>query len=342
MSSRQRKRRLEREAKKRGSIMASSGGQKEIQLVCPAEDNFETFIFGNSLECDAVVPMGDAEGKTVAICGAGPSLERNLDRLAEADEVWGVNSAAVWLYDHGHPITHAITVDQNPQTIQEWASAPPLKYLLASTVHPHLTKWLKLHNRPIEFFHSYVGIKKPPVIVKEEDGTETLMSYEDWVYLTLYPGTVRTGHGLNSTTRAVDLAGYRGFSKIMLLGADCAMVMDGSVPDELVQGSPAHVAWLEQHTKFHVNGDSAVVNGQSPITLSAEIDGRVWTSKIDLVISAVTIAEWIKNGLGPDGPELEVIGDTLPNAIWDKPKEWLDRLPIPIASSKVAVPAIAD
>ena len=300
-----------------------TGKPTEINLVNPATEHFQAFIFGNATKCERVVDMGSAVGKTLAICGAGPSLAAHVDRLAEADDVWGVNSAAIWLHDNGHPLTHAFSIDQTPVMLKEWLSAPDVEYLLASTVHVHLVDYLIGKGRSLRFFHNYVGIKAPPVSWDDEKGEPRTESYEDWLYLLLYPGTIRAGNGLNGATRAVDVARYMGYEKIMLLGADCATEATGPIPDDIEPGTPAFIKWLEDNTTFHVDGGSAVTNGQTAMMLQGWIDDRHWMTKPDLMISAVAIAKWIQAGEFA----LEVIGDTLPNALKDKDQAFFDRLP---------------
>lgn len=303
--------------------MEAPKGAGEVTLFNPVAQHFESFIFGNATMCEKVVELGTSVGKTLAICGAGPSLRENLGVLDECDEVWGVNSAAMWLHEHGHKVTHAFTIDQTPTQLKEWVSAPAdLKYMLASTCHVHLTEYLAELGRDVTFFHSFVGVKKPPVQWEDESGKVRTEPYEIWLYMTLYDGTVQAGNGLNGVPRAVDVAMYQGFERIILLGADCAMRTDGKrLPPEIEAGSAEQYAWLAENTVFHVDGGSAVVNGQSPMTFVGEIDGRLWTTKPDLAITAVQIAKWIQDGT------VECIGDTFPNAIKDKDDAFFDRLP---------------
>lgn len=303
---------------KRAKKMSAPNGTGEIQLTNPVTAHFEAFIFGNATKCDRVVEQDSAKGQTVAICGAGPSLAQHTDVLAEADQVWGVNSAAPWLHDHGHPVTHALTIDQTPTMLKEWVSKPPVEYLLASTVHPHLVQMLE--GQSVTFFHNFVGIKKPPVCGEDDAGNAWVMTYEDWMYGYLYPDTCRAGSGLNGVTRAVDIARFMGFERIILLGADCAMTTTGEMGD-VVQGSPEATAWLAKNTVFHVDGESAVTNGQSPMVFHGTIDGRYWMTKPDLMISAIQIARWIQAG------SVECVGDTLPNALKDKDDAFFARLP---------------
>jgi len=164
--SRATKRRAHREAQKAAKRGEAPRIEQHIELANPQTENFAAFVVANAQQCERVAKPGTGHGKTVVICGAGPSL---VDHAAEycplGDEVWGCNSAATWLYNNGHKITHALTVDQQPHMIEEWYDAPPLHYLLASTAHPHLADYLRDKGRDITFFHNFVGIKGPPVIM---------------------------------------------------------------------------------------------------------------------------------------------------------------------------------
>jgi hypothetical protein len=160
------------------------------------------------------------------------------------------------------------------------------------------------------------------------------MSYEDYLYCTLYPGTVRAGSGLNAVTRAIDVARFMGFAKITVLGADCALRIKSKPPEDVQPGSPEHLAWLRTETVMHADGGSALASNATPVTLGGEIDagtvdeqvreghGEWWETKPDLIISAV----WLEQ-MRRKCPELELIGNTLPNALRLKSAEYLSRLP---------------
>lgn len=322
MKSRAHRRRIARELKKqekRGppepEPPKATGG--EIQLQNPVAQHFEAFIFGNAEHCDHVVAAGQSEGKHIVICGAGPSLREHADEwIPQADEVWGCNSALPWLHDNGHRVTHGFTVDQTPHMITEWYSAPPVEYIVASTIHPHLTEYLLSKGRTLRWFHNFVGLKKPPV---EWEGRR--MMYEDWMYTALYPPTVRAGSGLNTVNRAVDVARYAGAERVTILGADCALRVKSNPPD-LPHTHPDFIRWLKEETEMHADGGHALVSGATAVTLHAEIDGRLWVTKPDMAISAVWLADVARHH-----PEVELVGDTLPNAVKDKPETFMDRLP---------------
>lgn len=342
----------------------------KIQLMNPQRGLFPAFIAGNKivhvtalatrngeasatvaeaaqrpLPPEVVVREGEGRGKHLVICGAGPSLVETAPDWCDRDDVdhvWGVNSALPWLIEHGHRVTHGITVDQQPQMCTEWATTPDVEYLLATTVHPHLTELLIGEGRRIRWFHNFVGLQGEPVgyavcracrTVSGHGTTEcpechcvdlddNTMSFEQWMYSSLYPPTVVTGGGLTSGTRAIDLARFMGYDRITVLGQDCAMRTSGPIPAGLDKGSPEHLQWLRENTVMHADGGHALASGATAVTMGAEIDGRWWESKPDMLISAVWLVK-----LARHDPRVRLIGDTLPAALLDKDDEWLDRMP---------------
>lgn len=161
------------------------------------------------------------------------------------------------------------------------------------------------------------------------------MAYETMLYTFLYPSTIQAGSGLNAVTRAIDVAVFMGFEKIYVLGADCCVRMKAETPRHMVTGSPEHVKWLTENTVMHADGGHALASGATPLMLQATIDeetedgtvrpgkGVRYESKIDLIISAVWLVQMQRAYKG----RVELIGDGLPNALRNKTKEYLARLP---------------
>ncbi len=348
--------------KERRTEKAAAFNGPSIQLLSPETNNFQRFIFANAVQCaemampllpphevqavesqqlplqnriaeytrlqlqyiptSLVVGSDTATGQSVVICGAGPSLaDHAAEYCAKADQVWGCNSALTYLHNNGHKVTHGFAVDQTPEMLSEWASAPDVEYLVASTVHEYLVPYLRSKGRTIRYFHNYVGIKERPVTWPDADGVMKLCEYEDWLYALLFPGTIRAGSGLNAVTRAIDVALTMGFETITVLGADCAMRVSEPMPD-VAQGSPEHITWLKECVQMHADGGHALASNATAMTLDGEIDGRMWTSKPDMLISAGFLVRMAKKW-----PQIKLVGDTLPNAIFDKPEEFLQRLP---------------
>lgn len=326
--SRAARRRLEREAKKKPT--------QTINLQNPVSHHFGSFIVGNALYCtgpEAMLQADSAQGRTVLIAGAGPSLNEHIAEYAgTTTELWGCNSALPWLLEQGYPVTHGITVDQTPAMLNEWETAPDVEYLLCSTVHPFLTEHLiEKHARRVKWFHNFVGIAKPPVEYCQCGHDKTpfhargrctecpectdyrpyRMPYEEWLYAQMYPPGIRVGSGLNTATRAIDLALTMGYDRVVVLGADCSIRVKAPLPRHVAPGSAEHKAWLAD-TVMHANGGNALASGATATTIGGEIDGRWWETKPDLMISAVFLLR-MQEAVGED--RLQLVGDTLPNAL---------------------------
>lgn len=316
-------------------LMALIQSGFQDQPAMDAWQRFRALVDERCAERFVAVP-DSCKGQHVVICGAGPSLaEEAAEWVPQGDQVWGCNSALTWLLNNGHRVTHACTVDQTAEMLNEWESAPDVEYLLATTVHPHLTDHLIEKGRRIRWFNNFVGMKNAPVGWPDDEGKMVEVAYEDWLYWTLFPNTTRCGSGLNTVTRAIDLAIAMGFEKITVLGADCAMRVKSRPPKGMIAGSAEELTWLREQTIMHADGGSAVASNQTSVVLGAEIDsgtaddtirpgkGRWWQSKIDLLISArwLVVMERALKG------RLNIVGDTYVNAIRDKNTEFLNRLP---------------
>lgn len=297
--------------------------ETKLGCVYPQSDHFRNVV-EQYLPNRHMVQEGSAKGQHLVLCGAGPTLRKHAKEwCGNADQVWGCNSAAVWLADRNHRVTHAFSVDQTPQVCAEWKSLPQVEYLLASTVHPHLTQMIQDAGLPIKHFHNFVGLKDKPVSWPDEKGVTRIMPYEEWLYTISFPPSVMAGSGLNSVTRALDIALYMGFEKITVLGADCCLQLKGPPRTDLKFGSKEHLRWLRKKTVMHADGGHALASEASPLTLGGYIDGRYWLTKADMSISAQWLMKMAKHSKG----KIELIGDTLPNALMDKDDAFLARLP---------------
>jgi hypothetical protein len=333
-----------------------------IQLQNPVASQFGAFIVGNAQFCDQVAEENEAKGQHLIICGAGPSLaEHAAEWCPKGDQVWGCNSAMIYLHKQGHKVTHGFTVDQTAHMLVEWYDAPDVDYLIASTAHPHLVEHLLDRQRRLTFFHNFVGIQQrpvayglcktcnallppmegenlPPTDCLHEDVEHGIMNYEDWLYQALYPPTIRAGSGLNAVTRAIDVGLFMGFSRITVLGADCALKVTKPLDPSVEPGSPRHLQWLREDVVMHADGGHALTSGATAVTMGGVIDGRHWETKPDLIISAV----WLELMRRKFAPRIELVGDTLPNALKGKSKKFLSRLPTLVDSKGNPVSILVD
>jgi hypothetical protein len=228
------------------------------------------------------------KGKTVCICGSGPSLKKSARRIrrGEFDHVWGCNDALIWLTQNGYNCTHGVGIDQSPDLYTEcWKDPPDVRYILATSVDSKLPEYLRSHGRDnITFFHSFIGFDK---------------EYE--LYGLLYDFTVLSGEGLNVVNRAIGVAEFMGYDKVYVAGADCAFGKRKENGKDV--------------DTFHVHGDK--VEG---IVLRGKFDGQNWRTKPDMLVSAISLVGTQHRM----GSRLELLGNVLPKALKYKDKEFLD------------------
>jgi uncharacterized Rossmann fold enzyme len=66
----------------------------------------------------------DCTGETVAVVGAGPSLAREVDRVADADRIFAASTAADTVADAGYDVDLFVTdLDKNPETARDLTGA---------------------------------------------------------------------------------------------------------------------------------------------------------------------------------------------------------------------------
>jgi hypothetical protein len=223
------------------------------------------------------------EGKTVAICGAGPSLE--TADIKDVDMVWACNSALPYLVDKGVRVAFGCAIDQTRTLLDEWADPPDVLYILATTVDPAVSKHLREHGRDILWVHNFCAWAE----FEEE--------YKH--YSETWPPGVLLGSGHTVVSRMIGVAEWMGFKRIDVYGADKAFG-----PDDIT----------------HANGTSAEDAYINPLVMEGEIDGRVWRTRADMLYAAVQLVRRAKESNG----RIRLIGDTLPNALWDKSDDFLD------------------
>lgn len=282
--------------------------QTTCTLAIPNQDHLADQIRANASLVKSMVQENSHQGKTLAICGAGPSLAPMVKQsFWWADEAWACNSALPFLLNKGVRVTHGFTVDQGEEMHLDWPVAYDVDYLLASSVHPSLAKRIVETGKSVTWFHNYVGLKP--------GGLE----YE--LYSTLYPPGPQVGYGLNSVPRAMCLALWMGFSTIKVYGADhAARPTERNLP---AWGTPEWIPFL-QSTVLYADGRSAFdAYGPDVTIVQGTIDGKHWHTRPDMVISAQHVANLAK--VYPD--RIELVGDTLPNALLNQSEEWLETCP---------------
>lgn len=325
-----------------------------IDVICaltmPNQDHLAEHILENRQYCSGIEQMAhpnSRKGMTVNICGAGPSLADSHEDLLKlpAHQTWGCNSAVPYLKDHKIPVDHGFCVDQGTEMLgpEEWGRTwPDLTYFLSSSVHPDLTRHLLASKRKIRWFHNYLGIQDPEGWVPTKPWIKPTpdSGYEMYLYCTEWPSGAMTGYGLNSVPRAVGLATWMGFSTIRVYGADCSAkprvaTVEAQMPS---QANGTYTHWLDTcqlyasgRTPRQAYGDNAVMveavicDDMTCDCRTSHPQGatvRFWHTRADMVISALHLVD-IERMV----PQVQLIGDTLPNAIKHKPKSFFDALP---------------
>lgn len=232
-----------------------------IELRSPVQDRLKDYAEANRKTRPLVVAVpGIYAGKTLALCGAGPSLATANLNGREYDHVFACNSALPYLVERGVRVTGGVGIDQTPRLSEEWADPPAVPYYLASTVDPTLVAHLQAHGRTPIFFHSAVGF----------DG--------EWdYYCNAWPAMYMVGQGFTVLSRFLGLADWMGFERIDLYGADCAFG-----PDDVT----------------HANGTLAKNAYVNPLIMAGEIDGRVWRTRPDMLMAAVELARRVRDSNG--------------------------------------------
>ena len=226
------------------------------------------------------VAEGTCKGRTLALCGAGPSLRDQ--RVNGVDHVFACNSALTYLYEQGQRVDAGVAIDSTDVMLREWADPPPVHYFLASSVDPALVRHLQAHDRPVIFFHSYVGFPDE-------------LNY----YNQKWPPSVMVGRGYNVVERFIHVAEWMGYDRIDVYGADQAYA---------------------ENDITHANGEVATEAYITPMIMSGEIDGRVWRTRPDMLMAAVSLVRAVRKYDG----KVRLMGDTLPVALLNKDDAFLD------------------
>ena len=198
--------------KKRNALTNGNDAEQVLEITNPTFNQAPAHIAANA-RFKFLVPKRDTHrGRVLAICGAGPSLKDQYQRLMSGYDVWACNSALIWLADRGVPITRGCAIEMSDIMLHTWRNAPVVPYLLASCVHPHLILGLLQRGvTDIVMFHNFLGF-----------GDNEFKMYA------AYPETIVAGMGLNVVNRLIQVGDYMGYDRIDVFGADCALGEDGA------------------------------------------------------------------------------------------------------------------
>jgi hypothetical protein len=251
-----------------------------LQLASPVQDKLKGYVDANRSH----EPLKVVEQNSHAgqkLAICGAGPSLAKQTIEAVDQVWACNSALPYLLGRGVKVSAGVGIDQTPGLLREWKDAPDVPYLLASSVEPELVQHLGAKGRDITFFHSAVGL-------------DDELAY----YTETWPGTIMVGQGFMVTSRMIGVAQWMGFERIDIYGCDCAL--DGDIA--------------------HANGEVVTEAYHNPLIMQADIDGRNWRTRPDMLIGAVDMVRRVRKGEG----RIRLIGDTLPVALLGKSEEYLN------------------
>ena len=294
-------------------------------------------------------------GQTVAICGAGPSLRQYLlEPQPATDEVWACNSALPYLVDRGVRVTHGVGIDQGEGMLEDWARTFDVTYLIATSVHPKLVKHLRRHNRRLRWFNNFLGLHDPEgwtgpdicmacrhVKTGVHEGHDYVpMRYEMWLYQNLFSASCMPAYGLNVVARAIGVALYLGFDKILVYGSDCAAEKDGP-PMPVEWDTDAYADWTKQIVVYADGRTAFDVYGPKGILIEAggpDLGNHRWHTRADMLVTARHLTIIVNT----TGGKVQLMGETLPGVLLNWTEDmWLARanggLGVPNMDGKGAV-----
>ncbi len=274
-------------------VVMPSGYRPVVELASPVQGKLAGFVATNAARGGLQMVRPNTKlGHVLALCGAGPSLRDAV--LDGYDDVWACNSALPYLVARGTHNLTGVGIDQSPGLLREWQSAPDVPYIVATSCDPALIDHLASAGRSLQWVHNLVAIR---------DTWQAEVAY----YRAAFPRPAFVmSEGMTVVSRAIGLAQYMGYERIDVFGADCALGPDDAA---------------------HANGDTASQAYTNPVLLEAEIDGRHWKSRPDMLQDAVHLVRRYRQC----GGRVRLMGDTLPVALLSKDDPFLD-----LVSRKIA------
>lgn len=279
------------------------------------------YIKANAKSAKHTLVPGMLKGQTILICGAGPSLAVDFDETfqrVQPSQVWGCNSALMWLWNSQRPVTHGVAVAGEDGLLEDWKPFPPVDYLLSSGVSPVIVNLLNKKHRKVWYFHNLLGL-----FPKGDDEVA-------WYARLFKPALVVQRGGLNVTNRAIALAFGMDAEKVVVVGADCCLKLSDDpmpIPTPEMSDHDAnelHWEWAARQTMY-VDGRSPVEAYGRTILPEGVICGRRFVTRPDMTFSAQSLVDFQRQY----GPKLELVGDTLPNWLLRFPdSQWKPFMPI--------------
>ena len=280
-----------------------------------------------------MVEKNSHAGQNAVICSTGKSIKdkavlKKVKRLAKKGYVvFGLKETIPYLKDHGVKVTYSVSMDPGGERqINRTPFDKDVTYCLASSCHPDLYDYLGMKGGKIMIFHSACGHSeegyKPGMFVQAGPtdfaicpGVHTMKTLEGeneftpivqlvksevQIYDEMFPNADVMCGGFTVSNRALALAKFMGFDKVVLAGTD--------------------FGWREKGKSHYSDLVSVDTLDSSYMTDNAQVDGREWFTKPDQLASAVDIAHKQKAG------EIEVLGDSLAAALAKRDDAFLDEI----------------
>lgn len=234
-----------------------------------------------------LAPAGRHQGRPGAvIVGLGPSLGERpvMARIAglarRGWHVFAIKEAVRLLIEAGLPVHYAVNMDPGATEAARTPIVGNVTYCVASSCHPALFRHLAGGNASVWLFHSACGWP----------GEVTL-------YRRLFAAADVMVGGYTVANRALSLARYLGFRRLVLAGAD--------------------FGWREGGG-YYAPGVTAKPLGDGVLSDHGRVDGRPWFTRPDLLASATHVARLVKAG------EVRVLGDSLAASLARRDAAFID------------------
>ena len=304
-----------------------------IKFSNPEFDRLGRHIASSAARKLPIVQKGmHADDRGALIVALGPSIQkpavmREVRKFAGLGwTIFALKEAIRWLKDKGLPVHYAANMDPGVNEAQRTPVYPEVTYCLASSCHPVLFDHVLEAGGRVLVYHSACGYadheiragfalelgdeQQAVVLGQYELATTDGLQFspivhartsEVEVYRRWFDHADVVIGGFTVANRALGLAKYMGFEKVVLAGTDFGWrVSSGdSYYAGFVKAAPLNDVWM---------------------TDSGRVDGKPWKTRPDLLASAVDIARHIKRG------NVKVIGDSLAAALAKHPESYLDRI----------------
>jgi hypothetical protein len=271
-------------------------------------------------------------GQKALICSTGPSLKnkstlRRVKALAKSHVVFALKESIPFLKSKGVKVSYTVAMDPGGERqITRTPIDTDVTYCIASSCNPKLYDHILGNGCKIEVFHSACGEMQPAyepgmrfdcsdtqsaliegvhVLNTMDDGAQfcplvPILKTELQLYGEIFgeDKVATMCGGFTVTNRALALAKYMGFDKVVMAGTD--------------------FGWRKEGGSHYCDLVKVAANDDNYMTDQGLIDGKPWFTRPDQLASAQDVARKIKAN------EVTIIGDSLALALSKHTDEFLD------------------